>query len=603
VDPAQHDTDMTETRATRIAATAAPLAAGLALLAGLGAAVRDDDARRLLAVAALVAALVMAWLLQVAVRRLPPTTLAGAGYEPPRGFWPQAVHAAATLLYVVGIMAFVLAALMRWLVIEPVIPRGLVQWLPALGGGYALVLYAAAWQRLRQRRAVAPVWTSRVHGFAFGPVAALGVVFAVSLVAGPRDIMGVRFGESDLMLVALLLHLGIGTQVMLAYGLPTLMDVLTRLFRPHGDVAPTPPVVYAAVLAGVAGVSLWYTFLRFEVWQRVVPSIQAQNAVALAAAIPIAALVFFGYAVIGARLQSRRNQQWRRPERPTPVKLAIGAGAGLGVLAGLAAVLLITGAVAQVGPWRAGIAASQDLLSLSVLLLLMPAGVWLQRRSKREAALEERLPDLLHDLAEGRRAGLPLARAIEGAARNDYGPLGDDVHKLSTQVAWGVAVTNALDRFADRTATPLFRRAVVLVREAVHSGGPLTDVLRGAAHQARQASDARRERRAALGTYLIVLYVTFFVFLFVIGVLEVQFLPRLIEAKAVGVAGLGSHSALSLDSLRFSYFGAVLVQAVGTGIVGGILVERRAVAGFIHASIMTIAAWVTFRLILGVVFG
>lgn len=588
----------------RLASNLPALAAAAALLGallGLGASVREGDARRALILGALAAALVMTWLMQVAVRNLPKAPLGGTGYQPPSGFGPRLLHALATIAYTTGIMVFVLAVLMRWFLIRPIVPEGPVQWLPGLLGGYTLLLLLAAVPRIRQGRAPETVWTSRVHGYILAALAGGGLLLGLLLVGGPRTLAGVFLGDSDLLLVTLVIHLGIGTQIMVSYGLPTLFDVVTRLFRPAGtDAEPTPPILYAGVLASVIGVIAWYIAVRFDVWGRVVPSLAAQNAIALAVAIPLAALAFFAYAVVGAWLARRRDIAWRNRTAGTPWAVIVGLLGLIGAVSGVFATAFVLGNPAP-DAWPDGLTASKDLFTLSVLLLVMPAGIWFGSRHRRALAIEERMPDLLYDVAEGRRAGLPLSRAVVSAKKNDYGPLNDDVVKLSHQVAWGVPVIDALERFARRTATPLVERAVVLVQEAVRTGGPLTDVLRSAGHQAHQETEARRERRASLGTYLIVIYVTFFVFLMVIAVLDVQFLPRLVEAKALGAVGLGSTEPVSLDLLRFTFFGAVLVQAIGNGLVGGILVQRRLTAGLIHVGIMTLATWLVFRLGLSLV--
>jgi archaeal flagellar protein FlaJ len=105
-------------------------------------------------------------------------------------------------------------------------------------------------------------------------------------------------------------------------------------------------------------------------------------------------------------------------------------------------------------------------------------------------------------------------------------------------------------------------------------------------------------------TYLIVIYVVFFVFLCVIAVLDIRFIPQVLaagEATAqieAATQGVGQAAAFDREGIRFVYFNAVVVQAVGNGLVGGVLSESHVTAGLRHVAIMAAMAWVIFRLLL-----
>lgn len=45
------------------------------------------------------------------------------------------------------------------------------------------------------------------------------------------------------------------------------------------------------------------------------------------------------------------------------------------------------------------------------------------------------------------------------------------------------------------------------------------------------------------------------------------------------------------------------MQAIGGGLVGGVLSKGSPVAGFMHIGVMMIAAWVSFRVVVGLMAG
>ncbi|MGQ0536293.1 MAG: type II secretion system F family protein [Methanobacteriota archaeon] len=297
-----------------------------------------------------------------------------------------------------------------------------------------------------------------------------------------------------------------------------------------------------------------------------------------------------------------RRTLWKvRPDRQARVRLAIivtsGAIAGLFLIA--TGVLFFHGDTFGVGGGR-----WTDFLCAALLSGLAPWGVYQGRRARRMRGLEERFPDFLRDIAVNRKAGLTLPAAVTIASRGDYGELTPEIHKMADQLSWHVPYEEVLERFADRVDTPLVRRTVSLINEASRSGGSVSDVLMSAARYAREVKTLENERRSTMSMYTIIIYITFFVFLFVAAVLYGMFVPEILKAAdaalAAGTSGFGglSFGELTLEDYRVFYFTASMVQAVGNGIMAGIVETGRPVAGMRHSAIMVLITWIAFSVVL-----
>lgn len=234
---------------------------------------------------------------------------------------------------------------------------------------------------------------------------------------------------------------------------------------------------------------------------------------------------------------------------------------------------------------------------LAVLLAGAPMAYfgWLRERGVR--AIEERFPDFLRDLNESYAAGMTMAQAIRVAARGDYGRLNPEIRRMAHQVSWGTSFPDALRMFGDRLGTPLVSRAVALINKATAAGGNVRDVLAAAARDAREVEALNADRRAGMALYVIVIYVAFAVFLAVVGALQGLLVPSLLQSTAgvpggnIGGLSVGGH--LAIDDFRFIYFGVGLVQAMGSGVVAGVMSEGSIGAGLKHAVIL-VAATVLF---------
>jgi archaeal flagellar protein FlaJ len=284
------------------------------------------------------------------------------------------------------------------------------------------------------------------------------------------------------------------------------------------------------------------------------------------------------------------------------------------------AVLLIAGGVAAVAFWAVallnyigtftivlrpgespGANPAVDFLVLGLLCLMAPYGFTATAKQRRIAKIEDRLPDFLRDVAEAGRFGMTLPDAIVVASSGRYGLLTDEIKKMASQLEWGVPVATALRLFEERVPTPLVQRVVSIVTRANEAGGNVADVLGMVAHDTREAQLSEQSRKISMLTYVTVIYIAFFVFIVTIYIMAAVFLPQMITAgEGVASSGLGTGAGLSLQFafvpvLFLAFLVAVIVHAVGDGVMAGVLYNGRIAEGLQHATIMLAVGWLMMR--------
>ena len=246
-----------------------------------------------------------------------------------------------------------------------------------------------------------------------------------------------------------------------------------------------------------------------------------------------------------------------------------------------------------------------DLFILAVLFGAGPVGIFYNRDRKRIASIDQKFPDFLRDLAESSRAGMTLPKALVTASEGSYGALNPEIKTMAAQVQWGVEFGEALTRFAERCKTPLIDRTVALVVEAQRAGGSVIDVLTAASEDAREIKQIVAERTAQMSMYNVVIYIAYMVFIVVVLVLALQFIPAFKGAVGAAsqsgqaqVGGLQFHD-FDIEDFNTVFFQAAVVQAIGGGLVGGVLTKGSPIAGFPHVGIMLLFAWLAFRVLVG----
>lgn len=243
-----------------------------------------------------------------------------------------------------------------------------------------------------------------------------------------------------------------------------------------------------------------------------------------------------------------------------------------------------------------------DFACFAIFAGLGPYGYLAGRELTRKRRLEARFPDFLRDIAVARRSGLTLAGAVQVAARGDYGELTPHVRRMADQIAWNVTFNEALQHFSARVRTSLITRTVLLIEEASRAGGSVTDVIMAAARDAREAKNLEEERRVSMGLYVAIIYITFFVFLGVVVVMQNSFIPEILaagdasmEAARAGVGNL-AFSGVTLTDYRTFYFVAALAQGLGNGLVAGVIENGQATSGLRHSVAMALIAWLVFAI-------
>ncbi|MGA8303778.1 MAG: type II secretion system F family protein [Thermoplasmata archaeon] len=244
-----------------------------------------------------------------------------------------------------------------------------------------------------------------------------------------------------------------------------------------------------------------------------------------------------------------------------------------------------------------------DFLVLGLLVMIAPYGFAMSAKLRRISKIEERLPDFLRDVAEAGRFGMTLPDAIVVASTGRYGLLTDEIKKMASQLEWGVPVATALRLFEERVPTPLVKRVVSIITRANEAGGNVADVLTMVAHDTREAQLEAQGRQISMLTYVTVIYIAFFVFLVTIYIMAAVFLPQMITAgEGVASSGLSTSGGVSLQFtfvpvLFLAFMVAVIVHAVGDGIMAGILYNGRVAEGMQHATIMLATGWLIMRFV------
>ncbi len=238
-----------------------------------------------------------------------------------------------------------------------------------------------------------------------------------------------------------------------------------------------------------------------------------------------------------------------------------------------------------------------DHLIVALLVVLAPFGFFHRFWQKAVMGLEAAIPEFLNRLSGINQVGLTLAQAITIIVKADLGVLTYEIRKIKRDIEWGASVHDALVRFEERIRTPTIARAVTLITTASRMTGDIGEVLNIAARDAAMSETLKRERQAEMFIYVAIVYLVFTVFIFVVAVIQSQFLSVLAGVDAVaagGISGGVSFGKTSIATFERLLFHACLIQALFSGLIAGEMGEGSIRAGVKHAAAMIFIAFVIF---------
>jgi len=239
-----------------------------------------------------------------------------------------------------------------------------------------------------------------------------------------------------------------------------------------------------------------------------------------------------------------------------------------------------------------------DRLMIALLVIMIPYAVFYTRWNQKIRSLESMIPDFLDRMAGINEVGITLTQSISVISRANMGVLSYEINRIHRDIQWGSNFSDALIRFERRVRTALIARTVTLITKAATMSSSIASLLRIAANDARMSENLRRDRFSEMFIYTAIVYLSFFVFIFVIGVIDTQFLTVLAKQSTEGLsnagplANLGSTSLFSMDRLLYHI---CLIQGLCSGLMAGLMGESSIKAGVKHSCILIIGALLAFN--------
>jgi len=248
------------------------------------------------------------------------------------------------------------------------------------------------------------------------------------------------------------------------------------------------------------------------------------------------------------------------------------------------------------------------LILLPAGILALPYTVFYEMRRSEVSEIRGRLPAVLSVMSNANEIGMSLTESLDLVVDQAGGRLVDEMGEIRNDIHWNAGVSDAFARSANRLRIPSFSRVFNLIKEANKSSGDLHRVLTVAARDASTQQKFRRLRYQQISSYVTVVVLGFFVYLFILVLLDTFYIQRIITqggelAAAEGEAVSTRGTPVSLDNipteeLRMAYFHSAIIQGVCAGMISGKILRNELKAGLKYAIALSAVSLVVFALLI-----
>ena len=242
-----------------------------------------------------------------------------------------------------------------------------------------------------------------------------------------------------------------------------------------------------------------------------------------------------------------------------------------------------------------------DFATFGILSIIGPIGFYSHLKAKQKHEIENHMPDFLREISSSTSSGMTVYDAITSAADGDYGRLTPELQKMAAQLSWGISVKEALVNFAKRINAASIKRIVVTINKALEIGGNTSAVFDAAAREIDQTKLVEQQRKAEMSLYSIVIFISFFVFLAVILIINNTIFAAFFELQSqMGgqkISNLEIAGAVDQGMLKNTFFSFVLVQSIGGGLLGGFMMDGKLSSGVRFGFVLVIVSFFVFKIL------
>ncbi|MEM4662748.1 MAG: type II secretion system F family protein [Candidatus Diapherotrites archaeon] len=239
---------------------------------------------------------------------------------------------------------------------------------------------------------------------------------------------------------------------------------------------------------------------------------------------------------------------------------------------------------------------------VAFVFLFVPPMYAFYARNRVLKNIEENFRIFLDDLKDLLQGGVNITDALIILSKNDYGALTLYVKRVAAKVRLGIPIEKAMTSTFGRLNSPTIKKTTVTINQTLRAGGNFMKVFSVAIDYVDKVEKLKSQRRSRTMSAIINSYLMFYVFVAIIILIYVFFLPLLKEQVGFDVGQVleggiditGQQITVDTSKAEVDYrehfTRLIIIQAIFAGPMIGKIAEDSFVAGLRHSIILLVTS-------------
>ncbi len=219
---------------------------------------------------------------------------------------------------------------------------------------------------------------------------------------------------------------------------------------------------------------------------------------------------------------------------------------------------------------------------------------------KRTERVEKSLPDALQLVAANVRAGMTPFQALKFAARDEFGPLKEEIEYATTKALGTENFSEALMEMSERIKSGILNRSLGIFVSSMKSGGHLAKILEGLSMDISEMRSLKKELVTNTKTYTMLIVFTIVIGTPFLSAVSVHFIRTMTAMQAntgdvgFGMSFLTGKTEITEEFLVLMIYLLLIVTSVSAGVMMGVIKEGDVKYGLRYAPFICAVSLVIF---------
>ncbi len=207
------------------------------------------------------------------------------------------------------------------------------------------------------------------------------------------------------------------------------------------------------------------------------------------------------------------------------------------------------------------------LIGLLAIPPLLPYLIISLAAERRKNEMEKVLPDALLLVSANIKSGLNIEKAFLLGARDEFGPLAEELRQTAMEMFGGKPVEESLEGLEYRVKSPLFKETIKLLIDGLESGGNTAELLESSADDIRNSLELQKEISSNIRMYVMFILMAAMIgapLLFSISVYMADTTANMWESTDIGEMQTGGQLGLSFQQpqVETAFFEQFAIMAI-----------------------------------------